>query len=261
MNRPQVNSEVTQEQVQDLLERLRTRKQQLENARAQLRPLQENLELAEQEYKSAVNPLRREIGRLQRELAALNRQFERESDEPAVNIPDGDDHSRGEPDVPIVEPSELPVPPPADPESYDKDVLLEHLYRILDPLGDDDDARLLGELQGLCTEPGSGLADVLERVPWGKIWSERSSREALAEQYCRLESWERALQRQLDDVLQAEMRLRNDRSYGLWLQREKGARNWHNFLQQSKDRFRRDVEQLTRECDELRQRLHGISES
>ena len=53
-------------------------------------------------------------------------------------------------------------------------MLLEHLFRVLDPMVNDEDGELLANLQGLCSDPIASLADVLEELPWGLVWITRS---------------------------------------------------------------------------------------
>ncbi|NEO34734.1 MAG: hypothetical protein F6K36_30995, partial [Symploca sp. SIO3C6] len=105
-------------------------------------------------------------------------------------------------------------------------MLLEHLFYILDPMTNDDDGELLATLQGLCQDPGIRFAHVLEELPWGLVWTQRSPQEQLEDQHHRLSSWQAVLKKQLETLQRAGDRLRNDPRYGLWQQRQQGSDHW-----------------------------------
>jgi hypothetical protein len=81
-----------------------------------------------------------------------------------------------------------------------------------------EDGELLANLQGLCSDPIASLADVLEELPWGLVWTTHSLQENIADQHRRLAIWEQALKRQMEKLNRATERLKKDQRYGLWQQ-------------------------------------------
>jgi hypothetical protein len=93
---------------------------------------------------------------------------------------------------------------------------------------------------------------MLEHVPWGAVWTNRSRQESVNEQYQRLKIWEEALSQQLTYLHNETDRLyKNDRRYGLWQQYQKGEESWKQFLQQSLEKQKERNEDLQAELDDL----------
>lgn len=242
---------VTEADVGALLQRLKVLRQQVAEARAALAPMEANLALAAREYQDEIRPLRREAARVQAQIYDLQDRIRRAEDvrtHLSSNQPVEDEaiEMRDAEASPIATPVQ-----PAGPDTVEKDKLLEHVYRVLDPMINPADAELVGQLQGLCTDNLTRLADVLEQIQWGPIWEEKSSKEALASQYHRLRTWESALVEQLALLNRGAERLRADRRYGLWLQREKGPEAWQGFLEQAAVSFRSDIADLQMQLEVL----------
>ena len=75
----------------------------------------------------------------------------------------------------------------------------------------------------------------------------------MTQQHQRLIVWQQALSKQLKNLQQATERLKNDKRYGLWQQRQKGQEHWHNFLNQC-------VEQQQDQNEELQLELCNLKE-
>ena len=138
-------------------------------------------------------------------------------------------------------------------------MLLEHICRVLDPDIDNKDAELLARLQGICSDRTASLADVLEELPWGVVWTQPSSQETLAEQHHRLSIWEKALKQQSENLNRATECLHQDQRHGLWQQRQKGADYWHTFLNQCVEQQEDRNYELEAELEKLREEWARIT--
>jgi len=206
---------VTQKDVDILLNSLQQLYEQIGVTRQTIAPLKENMAFAYREYEKAMGPLRYEAGRLQAEINVLEGKVE------GGNQPDTFKPGTGDDEVPPKQEGTF-----VDPDAIEKDVLLEHLFRVL---GEDND-ELLSSLTGICNDPTVRLADMLERVPWGTAWMGRGRQETLSNQYHRLVAWEGALSKQLEKLKQTAESLHEHPHFGLWQRYEKGTTVWQAFL-------------------------------
>ena len=264
--------DITQDHVNVLLARMKELREQIATAREAVAPLEANLALAFEEFQTVVGQLRRQAVRLQAQIRTLRVQIDAASrDQDDNSTPSsGDERSGGDTGDDWLDDShdkydgetgnDAESVPSAvvDPDAVEKDVLLEHLYRVLDPMVNDEDADLLANLQGSCNDPATGLADVLEQLPWdsvswGSIWGTQGLQEDLNAQYRRLKTWERALTNQLENASRAAESLRRDRRYGLWQQRQKGPEAWRDFLNRAAEQQKDANEELKAELGERRE--------
>ncbi len=238
---------ITQEDVNALLTRLQALRKQIADARAALVPLQEKLTLVFKDYQTVVGQLQREAQQLQADIYVLRNQIEGLSRDRGEYIPSFDSEAsrHGEERNTI-------APAIVDPEALDKDILLEHLVRVLDPMINSEDADLLAHVQGMCKNPTTRLIDALEQIPWGEVWMARGSHETLAIQYRRLSVWERSLNNQLKSLSRETERLHKDSRYGLWEQYQRGAQAWQEFLQQAVKQQQEQNAELAEEMQRLR---------
>ena len=237
---------ITQEDVNTLLTRLKALRKQITDARAALAPLEEKLTLVFKDYQAVVGQLRREAQQLQAEIYVLRDQIEGVSRDRGIYTP------RFDLEIPESRHGGEITPTIVDPEALDKDTLLEHLVRVLDPMLNSEDADLLAHMQGMCKNPTTRLIDVLEQLPWGEVWMVRGSHETLAIQYRRLSVWERSLANQLRSLSRETERLHKDSRYGLWEQYQKGAQAWQEFLQQAVKQQQEYKAELAEEVKRLR---------
>ncbi|MEQ8974156.1 MAG: hypothetical protein RIE73_27645 [Coleofasciculus sp. C1-SOL-03] len=248
-------STITQTQVDALLGQLQELRQQIAIARETIAPLEANLVAVYDEFQAVVGGLRRQSMRLQTEIATLRTQIDRFTHDPDDSL----ESDEGNDQLFYVKEAETIDSDSVDPEAVDKDMLLEHLFRVLDPMVNDEDGELLANLQGLCSDPMASLADVLEELPWGFVWTKRSVEENLANQHRRLRIWEQALRRQLENLNRATERLQKDQRYGLWQQREKGEDDWRRFLDQCVEQQQDQNYELQAELDSLREEWGRIT--
>jgi predicted nucleic acid-binding Zn-ribbon protein len=249
-------SEITQGDIDKLLAQMQQLRQEITTARENIAPLEANLAETYNEFQAVVGTLRRGSMRLQAEIASLRSQIQRftdENDTPQQDVEDDDFSDRTE--ATIIEPSLQ------DPEAVAKDMLLEHIFRVLEPDINDADAELVGNLQGICTDPNASLADALEQLPWGRVWKKRSSQETFQDQYHRLSMWLQALQRQRENLHRASQILQKDQRYALWQQRQKGADFWHNYLERCMEQQQDQNYELQAELDRLREDWRRITNS
>jgi hypothetical protein len=242
MKKPASISEISQTDINTLLPQLQQLRQEITTARDQLAPLEANLVETYNEFQAVVGALRRHSMRLGAEIASLRMQIEyftHQNDAPQL---DESYNNSFDAKQEMIESTQK------DPEAIDKDMLLEHIYRVLDPDVNDEDAQLVGYLQGLCNDATASLADVLEELPWGVVWTNRNSQENLTQQFQRLKIWEVALNRQLQNLKLSTERLYKDPRYPLWQQQQKGQEHWRHFLNQC-------IEQQQDQNDELQAEL------
>ncbi|NJL62397.1 MAG: hypothetical protein HC903_11860 [Methylacidiphilales bacterium] len=250
-------SEIIQGDIDNLLVQMQQLRQGITTARENIAPLETNLAETYNEFQAVVGTLRRGSMRLQAEIASLRSQIQRftqdEEDASQQDVEDDDFSDRTL--QPIKEPS------PQDPEAVAKDMLLEHIFRVLESDINEKDAELVGNLQGICTDPTASLADVLEQLPWGVVWTTRSLQETFKDQYHRLSIWQQALKRQLENLNRVTERLQKDQRYALWQQRQKGTDYWHNYLDRCMEQQQDQNYELEAELDRLREDWRRITNS
>jgi hypothetical protein len=246
---------ITQAEVDNLLMQLQQLRSSITTVRETIAPLEANLATAYNEFQAVVGALRRHSMRLQVEIVSLRTQIERFTQDED----DGQEQDRGNDNFLYVNEEQTTESSLQDPEVVDKDMLLEHIFRVLDPDVNDEDAELLANLQGLCSDATASLADILEELPWGVVWTKRNSQENLTQQYQRLKIWEGALNRQVQNLKQATERLYKDTRYGLWQQQQKGQEDWRNFLNQCFEQQQDQNYELQNELDKLKEEWGRIT--
>jgi len=234
-------SVITQTDIDVLLSRLQQVLQQINDSRLALAPLGAGLAMAYNAYQTAVGRLFRETNRLQLEIDMLRARIDGMDQVTPLPPTSGINEVRSEPQG------------RADPEAVEKDILLEHLFRVLDPMVNNEDAEFLANLQGLCNNPTTQLVDALEKIPWGIVWTTRGPQEDVGAQYRRLGVWEQALSRQLNHLEREKERLRKDSRYGLWEQYQRGSAAWQEFLEHT-------AQQQQEYNVELTERLRGLQD-
>jgi len=238
---PAAAPEVTQHRVEGILASLHTLCAFIREARAALAPLETALAGAWHEFDQRVGHLRRERLRIEYEIEILRAPAESET---AVGVEEAKDRMNDGTATPL-----------ADPDAVEKDVLLEHLVRVLDPDTDQHASMLLATVQGLCNDPDATLADLLEEMPWGPAWTARARNEGLSAQHRRLAVWERALRSQLGALNNIHEQLsKRDPRYSLYLERQRGPESWEAYLNRAAARQQEHNQELRAELEELR---HG----
>jgi chromosome segregation ATPase len=240
---------ITQSSIDTLLGQLQNLREQIKAARSEIAPLETNLKQSYDEFQVVVGAARRQSMRLQSEIANLRTRIHslQDDDDNAIEI---DLRPETSADDQI-----SPLQSEKDPEAIEKDMLFEHLLRVLDPM---DDADLFADLQTLCQDPTVSLAEVLEKAPWDLVWQVRGTHEDLMDQSHRLQRWQTSLTRQLETLDRVEDRLRKDPRYGLWQQQQKGTVVWQQFLQQAVEQQEDQNHGLQTELETLRQEYEQL---
>jgi DNA repair exonuclease SbcCD ATPase subunit len=234
---------ITQKDVDMLLIDLQQLREKMRVARETIAPLKESMALAYREYEKAIGHVRYEAGRLQAEISLLQGKIEGRDQRDTFIQWTAEDM------IPLKQEGNF-----IDPDAIEKDVLLEHLFRVL---GDEDD-ELLSSLTGICNDPAVRLADALERVPWGVAWMARGRQETLSTQYRRLATWKEALSKQLEELQRTTESLRKHPHFGLYQQREKGPTVWQDFLARAAEQQKEYNESLTMKLNDLREKWAGM---
>ena len=249
MTDPTLTHPITQSSIDTLLEQLQDLREQIKAARAEISPLETNLKLSYDEFQVVVGATRRQSMRFQSEIANLRARIHSLQDD-GDNAIEIDSRQESDTDDQInLRQSEK------DPEAIEKDMLFEHLIRVLDPM---DDADLFADLQTLCQDPTVSLAEVLEKAPWDLVWQVRGTHEDLTDQYRRLRRWQSSLTHQLETLDRVEESLREDPRYGLWQQQQKGTEVWQQFLQQAVEQQEDQNHGLQTELETLRQEYEQL---
>ena len=234
---------ITQKDVDMLLIDLQQLREQIRVAREIIAPLKESMALAYREYEKAIGHLRYEAGRFQAEINLLQGKIEGRDK--------GDTFLQWTAENMITVKQEGTF---INPDAIEKDMLLEHTSRVLH--GKDDE--LLSSLTGICNDTTVRLADALERVPWGVIWTARNPQDSLSTQYRRLTIWKEALSKQLEELQRTTESLRKHPQFGLWQQREKGPTAWQDFLARAAEQQKEYNEILTMKLNDLREKWSGM---
>jgi hypothetical protein len=241
---PDALPEVMQDDIDAILASLQSLGERLRQARAALAPLEAGLAAARREFDERVGPLRREALRIEHEIAALRTPLPDVAREYAAltNADYAQDRT-----------VDGRLTSSGDVDAIEKDVLLEHLVRVLDPDTDRQASVLLATVQGLCNDPAANLADVLEELPWGLAWIARARNEGLAAQHRRLTVWEAALRRQHTALNRVHEQLsEHDPRYRLYQERQRGPEAWEAYLARAAAQQREQNQELREELDELR---------
>ena len=224
-----------------VLARLGNLKAQVHAARETLKPLEDGLEQAKREYQDHTGPLLRQINKLRAEVAELDDQIRAlEGKEEPIEKVNSD---------PIIDPNggntgkttSTEAKEEKAPVDLEKDELLELARRLLDPDVNPEDANLIGEIDGMVSNPAVTLADILERLPWGVVWEQAAVTEDLPARYRRLSAWERALANQLTSLKRGEERLRRDSRYPLWQWRQQGLAAWQTYLADAERQLQNEI--------------------
>lgn len=234
---------ITQKDIDGLLQQLKVLREQIEVARKSIAPLEENLKQAFDSFQIFVGAARRQSMRVQAEIANLRIQISNLNSNEEDFLDFEPDRELGTNDIENTQNEK-------DPEVLEKDMLFEHLLRVLDPM---DDAELFANLQSLCQDPTVSLAEVLEQSPWELVWQAKPVQENFTDQYSRLQGWKSSLSKQLEALNRVEERLKKDPRYGLWQQKQKGDELWKQFLQQALEQQDDQNQELQIELENLQQ--------
>jgi hypothetical protein len=236
---------ITQADIDVLLQRLTELVARLAAARADAAPLEGALAAAQREYDAAVGGLRRRELALTAELQSLSRSTAALDD--AAPLVDADiEH---QPVIPPDDPTQVAA---LDADALDKDVLLEHVVRVLDTMDDRDAQELVVMLQQAVDDPTATLGDALEQLPPGPVWERLAPHETLGDQHRRLLRWTAALEQRLADVKAKTGLVATDPRHGLWRQRERGIAEWRRFLERAEAHQRARNAELEVRLAELR---------
>lgn len=238
---------VTEADVEALLMRIKETRQQIAAAREALVPLEANLRKVADAYKKAIGPLHRRVMYLEAEISSLQAEIDHPLPEPEEEIGSSQAQKSAEGSDEMVR----------GPQVVQKGVLLEHAVRVLDYDINQDEGELLADIQRLCDSTRISFADILERIPWSKVWTARHSREKLADQYRRLTSWHQVLVRQLERLLQTDER--RDSRYWLWLRWKEGAASWKLFIDQTTEEYGQRIETLEAVLAQKRAKSKGVA--
>lgn len=208
---------LTQTQIDELLETLKSLLDQIAQLRQKAAELEKGLTQAEGDYNEKLSSLNAEADRLEALKASLKFRLAQKTQEIPEQSATIIDTLPVDVELPpeIIEPKlgELPPPPKEDPRYTRKQMLADHIeYFVVDS----DREPIMQEINAVLADERQDLGDMLERLNWGEIWKARADWETLEDQYARLESWKSALEERLTYWQQQLCRVEQDPRYSLW---------------------------------------------
>jgi hypothetical protein len=253
MTNDNTQSSITQENIAALLVRLQELQKQVALVRDQIDPLEAKLTSVQKEFSTALNVTLQKIQLQKADIRHLRDQMESQN---RNNFPPTHIGNRR------VDPTKLVSPGrnAAKRRGLDEEVkneLSEHVVLILD----DKQEELQAHINSLCSNPLLKLADVLEQVPWGAIWTTKNVAEALQDQYRRLASWEKALAERLEGLRHTFFQLQRDRRYMLWQEYQKGPIAWRDYLESLRQQYQAESEELAAELQGLYTNWAGLEKN
>lgn len=235
---------ITQTQIDQLLETLKTLLDEIAQLRQQASVLEKELAQAESEYNQRLSHLNAEADRLDALKTSLQSRLAQKKKQPpvienpiatGVELPDQ-----------VIEPQLLPPLPPEDPRIQRKRALADHIEYFL---ADSDRETVMQVINAVLAENRCDMGDMLELLVWGDIWKARAEWETQEEQYTRLQEWQRALEERIVYWQQMCQRWEDDPRYGLW--QEKRSRSQEEWLALLDDWGQKQAEENTRLSHEV----------
>lgn len=243
---------VTQSQIDELLETLKTRLKQILSFREQVLVLEKALIEAENEYNQKLADINDEADRLESLKASLlSRLAPKKERTPAIR-----DTFIGDVEEPpqLVESFVTPISPlpQEDPKNQRKRALADHIELFL---LDSERETTMQVINAVLADNDRDTGDMLEQLAWGDIWKARADWESLEEQYARLQEWHKALLERLgywQNVLQSREK---DSRYELQEMRSRGQESWFAFLDDLAQKQVAENAKLDHEVKVLEQQL------
>jgi hypothetical protein len=169
------------------------------------------------------------------------------------------------PDMFSPEPVEPPPPVGPDPSlqnlysksdeirRHRKQKIADHIYYFIDPSQEN----VLKVINSMLVSESADVGEMLERIIWGPIWSERADWETLDDQYQRLSEWQQSLRDRMTYREAIIYNLERDTCYALWLEWIKGEDQWNQFLEELVRKQQAENERLIHEVSVLEAELQS----
>ncbi|MBD2215109.1 hypothetical protein H6G27_35495 [Nostoc linckia FACHB-104] len=245
---------VTQLEIDELLEILKTHLEQIFFLKEQAQTLEKALAEAENDYYQKLGDINAEADRLESLKASLlSRLAPKQERMPAIR-----DTFIGNFEEPpqlvesFVTPMSLSPLPQADPKAQRKRTLADHIELFL---RDSERETTMQVINAVLADNHRDMGDMLELLVWGDIWKARADWESLEEQYTRLQEWHKALLERLNywhNVLQYR---EQDPRYELQEIRSRGQESWFTFLDDLAQKQVAENAKLDHEVKVLEQQL------
>ncbi|MEC4812326.1 MAG: hypothetical protein SAK29_03480 [Scytonema sp. PMC 1069.18] len=232
---------ITQTQIDQRLEILKTLLDDIAQLRQQASILENELAQAENEYNQKLSHLNTEADRLDALKISLQSRLAWRKTPPPVT----ENTSRTEVELPppVIEPQLLPPLPPENPRIGRKRALADHIEYFL---ADSDRETVMQVINAVLADNYCDMGDMLELLVWGDIWKARAEWETLEEQYTRLQEWQCSLEERLAYWQQI---WKDDSRYSLW--QEKRSRSQEEWLAFLDDLAQKQAEENTRLSHEV----------
>ncbi len=151
--------------------------------------------------------------------------------------------------------AEAPAVLQKDPRDKRKRDLADYILDLIS----DDQHMIMERVNAMVADPHRSLGDMLEALPWGSIWMQRTDGETLNDQLERLDGWRRELEERLMFWQNEVRRLESDRSYYLWQEMQgRSEASWQAYLDELASAQEAENTQLEHAVAMLEQELQAL---
>jgi len=252
---------VTEGQIQEILLGLKELLERIDLLRQKSAEVEKGLAEAKQRYDEKIGDLNAEAERLEVLRYSLRARLQ----EKRANMPvSSEPGAQPQPEVkselntastPVDNAPLLNDSPPRheDIRRQRKQKLADHIYYFIDTSQEN----VLKIINAILVNESADVGEMLERLAWGSIWSERADWETLEDQFKRISEWQQALKDRLaywEEILQS---LEHDTCYSLWIEWSKGDERWKQFLDELARKQKTENERLSHEVLVLQAELQS----
>ncbi|NEO33952.1 MAG: hypothetical protein F6K36_26760 [Symploca sp. SIO3C6] len=250
---------VTQTQIEQLLEALKTLLAQISSLRQQTDEIEKDLAQVQGEYDQKLGSLNAEADRLEALKTSLKNRLAQKKPAVAPEYISNSTTNKVELPPQILETQRDEPPPPLEnPRSKRKRDLADHIEYFI---AESDREPIMQIINAVLANEQQDVGEMLELLSWGEIWTVRAEWETLEEQYARLKSWQEALSERLTYWQNTRHRLEKTPFHGLWQEkRSRSQEDWLAFLDNLAQQQAEGNTRLAHEVEVLEQQWQAKQE-
>ncbi len=232
-----------QDTINQQLKQLRLKQEQVSALRLHVGELEKLLATVKDDYERVLAPLNQEATRLERRIASLRAGLQKKPLAPAIR-------TRPIPSVkPPITRQQQARAPKRSARAVCKGVLADHIESMIEDAARD---QVMPLINAVLADERRDLGDMLELMPWGSIWTNRTPWETAEEQSARLDLWAKELTARQTYWQKRLNRLESDPAHGLLAEKaENSAEAWQLFLASLADSQEQKNKRLQAEIDFL----------
>jgi len=250
---------VTQTQIEQLLEALKTLLAQISSLRQQAKEVEKDLAQAQGEYDQKLGSLYAEADRLEALKTSLRNRLAPKTTAVAPDYTSKPTTNKVELPPQILETQiEEPPPPPENPRIKRKRDLADHIEYFI---AESDREPIMQIINAVLANEQQDVGEMLELLSWGEIWKARAEWETLEDHYTRLQGWQEALTERLTYWQRKQHRLESTPFYSLWQEkRSRSQESWLAFLDNLAQQQAEENARLAHEVEVLEQQWQAKQE-